>query len=100
MAIVAVAAIAAFTTSGTGVIAASVIGVAGAGLSAYIGSTFMRAQSDASAQLREYFLQPVEFSRMLSAERLVNSIDVPADKSQAVQEIIKAMMPHQKDAGS
>jgi hypothetical protein len=92
--VIGVAVIAAFTSSSTGAIAASVIGVAGAGLSAYIGSTFMKAQSDAAAQLRQYFLQPVEFSLMLGAERLVKAIEDPVERSKAVQEIVRNTAAH------
>ena len=35
----------------------------GAGLSGYIGTTFMRAQADASAHLRQFFAQPAHPSR-------------------------------------
>jgi hypothetical protein len=89
--VIGVAAIAGFTSNGTGAIAASVIGVAGAGLSAYIGSTFMRAQAAASESLREYFLQPVEFSRVLAAERLIETL--PEDqRSEHVGTVIRAMI--------
>lgn len=69
--IVAGAAVLASNTAAA--IAAGTIGVAGAGLSAYIGSTFMKSQMSASEQLRSTFLQPVEFARVLSAERLSTS---------------------------
>lgn len=90
--VVAAAGLAAFSTSGTAAVAASVVGVAGAGLSGYIGATFMKSQAEASAQMREFFLQPVETSRMLNAERLVQTINDDAERSKAVQEIVKAMM--------
>lgn len=86
------AALAAFASNGTAAIAASVVGVAGAGLSGYIGGTFMKLQAEASAQMREFFLQPVESSRMLNAERLVQTIADGTERSKAVQEIVKAMM--------
>jgi hypothetical protein len=88
--IVIVAGIAGVTQNATGAIAASVIGVAGAGLSAYIGATFMKAQAAASAQLREYFLQPVEFARVLAAERLIDKLE-PQDRGPAVTGIIQSM---------
>lgn len=88
--IIVVAVIAGFTQNATGAIAAGVIGVAGAGLSGYIGATFMKAQAAASAQLREYFLQPVEFARVLAAERLLDKLEVK-DRGPVVADIIKTM---------
>ena len=67
--LIAVAVFTALSKHGTAAIAASVVGVAGAGMSAYIGSTFMKAQASSSEQLSAYFLQPVQFARALSAER-------------------------------
>lgn len=43
-------------------------------LAAYISKTFLRSQEIASSHLRAYFLQPLEASRYLIAERLVNSL--------------------------
>jgi hypothetical protein len=88
--ILVVAVIAGFAKNGTAAIAASVIGVAGAGLSGYIGATFMKAQAAASAQLREYFLQPVEFSRVLAAERLLDTLD-RLDRAPVVTGIIQSI---------
>lgn len=83
--------IAAQATTAVGAISAGAVGVVGAGLSAYIGATFMKAQSEASAQLREFFNQPVEFARLLGAERLVDSLE-DHHRSEAVQNIVKTMM--------
>lgn len=92
MAVLGLGAIAAFAQSGTAAVAASVVGVAGAAMSAYIGATFMKAQAAASAQLRQFFLQPVEFSRMLGVERLLT--DLPdSDRAAAVMQIIASTMP-------
>ena len=88
--VIGVAVIAGFTQNTAGAIAASVIGVAGAGLSGYIGATFMKAQAAASAQLREYFLQPVEFARVLAAERLLDKLEAN-DRGPVVADIIKSM---------
>ncbi|BAS17618.1 conserved hypothetical protein [Arthrobacter sp. Hiyo8] len=74
-----------------GRISAGAVGVAGGALSAYIGRTFMKAQSEASAQLQQFFLQPVEFSRLLGLERLIESL--PADeRATAVRQIIRSTM--------
>lgn len=97
--IIALGALAAFTKSGTGAIAASVIGVAGAAMSGYIGATFMRAQAEASAQLRAFFLQPVEFSRMLGVERLLDDL-TDSDRAAAVMHIITSMMPLTENRGA
>jgi hypothetical protein len=67
--------IAAFARSAAASIAAGLAGVTGAGLAAYIGSTFMRSQETAADQLRAYFSQPLEFSRFLAAERLLSKLD-------------------------
>lgn len=83
--------VAAQATTPTAAIAAGAVGVVGAGLSAYISKTFMKSQSDASVQLQSFFMQPVEFTRLLAAERLLENLD-PAEKSAAVQQIITAMM--------
>lgn len=61
-------------------------------MSGNIGSTFMKSQSEASAQLREFFNQPVEFSRVLSIERLIDTLD-EKDRPAAVQSVINSMIP-------
>ena len=63
----------------------------GGGLSAYISSTFMKAQAEASAQLREFFFQPVEFARVLAAERLLEGME-EVDRSKTRSTMIAAMM--------
>jgi hypothetical protein len=57
------------TTTASVVIA--VLGGVGAALSAYIGNTFVRTQESAAGHLKSYFLQPLEFSKYLAAERLM-----------------------------
>ncbi|MFC8409470.1 hypothetical protein [Arthrobacter sp. NPDC057259] len=89
---------AAFAKGGTASIAASVAGVAGAAMRAYIGSTFMRAQAEASAQLSRFFLQPVEFARVLGAERLLKILE-PSERTVAVQRVIETMMISTTAAG-
>lgn len=90
VAILSLGGLAAFS-DGTSAIAASVVGVAGAAMGGYIGATFMKAQAEASVQLRAFFLQPVQFSRMLGAERLLDGLPDP-ERAAAVQLIIKSMM--------
>lgn len=84
VAVVALGIFAASATNGTAAIAASVVAVAGAALSGFVGATFMRSQSEASSQLREFFLQPVEFSRLLGAERLIQLLKEDAAKERAI----------------
>lgn len=90
VAVVALGIFAASATNGTAAIAASVVAVAGAALSGFVGATFMRSQSEASSQLREFFLQPVEFSRLLGAERLIQLLKEDAAKERAIEHIIQA----------
>ncbi len=91
VAVIALGALAAFAASGTAAIAASVVAVAGAALSGFVGATFMKSQSEASVQLREFFLQPVEFARLLGAERLVQLLADDAAKGRAIEQIIRDM---------
>ena len=58
-----------------GSLAAGLLGAVAAGLSGYVSHTFIRSQETAARHLREYFLQPLEFSRYLVAERLLNTLD-------------------------
>lgn len=82
---------------GTAAIAASIVGVAGAAMSAYIGATFMKTQAQASNQLSKFFLQPVEFARLLGAERLLQTLP-PEQRQEIVSTIVKGMMvPNNKD---
>ncbi|MFJ6416475.1 hypothetical protein [Paeniglutamicibacter sp. NPDC091659] len=76
----------------SGAISAGAVGAVGAGLSAYIAATFIKSQSESSQQLREFFLQPVEFARMLSVERLIESLGED-DRPAAVQDVIRTVMP-------
>ena len=85
----AIASAAAGTTAGS--ISVALLGAAGGGLAGYIGSTFMRSQETASAQLRAYFLQPLEFSKMLQGERLLKEIEDPTARSAAAASLIKAL---------
>lgn len=51
----------------------------------------MKLQAEASAQLRQFFSQPVEFSRLLGAERLIESLP-PEQRAASVQLVIQAIM--------
>ncbi|NEA23894.1 hypothetical protein [Actinomadura bangladeshensis] len=62
-------------------VVAGSLGAVSAGFAAYISRTFVRSQESAATHLRSYFNQPLEFSRYLAAERMLNSLkDVPADQ--------------------
>jgi len=61
-------------SSTTSNIVAGVLGATAAALSGFVSRTFLHAQETASAQLRGYFLQPLEFSRYLVAERLLGTL--------------------------
>lgn len=74
-----------------------VLGAIGAALSGFLGATFIKLHTEASAQLREFFSQPVEFSRLLGAERLIESLP-PSERAESVQLVIRAMM-QSRDAG-
>lgn len=89
--IIVVGIIASQATSPIAAISAGAVGIVGGGLSAYIGATFMKSQAEASAQLRQFFMQPVEFSRILGAERLLENLE-PEQRSEAVHQIIRSMM--------
>lgn len=90
--IVLVGFIAARATTTAGAVSAGAVGVIGGGLSAYISATAMKTQSEANQQLREFFFQPVEFARMLAAERLLEAIHDEAERSRTRSTMITAMM--------
>lgn len=78
--------------SGTTAVAASVVAVSTAAMSGYIGSTFLKAQAEASTQLRVFFAQPVELARLLSAERLVEQRVAKEDQSEVVASLAAAVL--------
>lgn len=59
----------------TASIVTGALGAASAGFAAYISRTFVRSQEAAANHLRAYFDQPLEFSRYLAAERLLDAMD-------------------------
>ncbi|MGW0704034.1 hypothetical protein ACWD0A_33040 [Streptomyces sp. NPDC002867] len=74
IAIVSSALIAGFARTTTASIVSGVTGISGAAMAAYIGATFTKTQERSSAQLKAYFLQPVELLRYLTAERLLDHL--------------------------
>ncbi|WP_395638373.1 hypothetical protein [Pseudolysinimonas sp.] len=81
----------AFTTSLNASIAVGAVGAAGAAMTAYLGSTFMKTQAASTEQLRQFFVQPVEFSRVLAAERLIESLP-ESDRAYAVKLVLASML--------
>ncbi|WUI03904.1 hypothetical protein OHR68_19580 [Spirillospora sp. NBC_00431] len=51
---------------------AGALGAVAAALAGFISRTFVRSQETSASHLRSYFDQPLEFSRYLAAERLLN----------------------------
>lgn len=70
-------------------VAGGVAAVAGA-LSAYIGRTFQTMYSRALHQTMTYFSQPVVASRLLSGERIANTIEDGAVRDKALLEIVRS----------
>ncbi|MGW3731316.1 TRADD-N-associated membrane domain-containing protein [Streptomyces sp. NPDC000851] len=91
-----VAAFAAKTTAGS--IVSGVLGATGAAMAAYIGRTFVRSREIAAAHLRSYFLQPLEFSRYLAAERLIATLE-PSARPAAVDHLAQAIVLGQLSDG-
>ncbi|MDX3759043.1 TRADD-N-associated membrane domain-containing protein [Streptomyces sp. AK02-04a] len=88
--LLAAATFAAFARNGTASVVAGALGATAGGIGAYLGSTFLKMQERASAQLSDYFAQPLEFSKYLAAERLLSSLN-GQDKALAVRDIISAI---------
>ncbi|WP_329343785.1 hypothetical protein OG866_44305 [Streptomyces sp. NBC_00663] len=84
-----IAALAARTTAGS--IVSGVLGATGAAMAAYIGRTFVRSREVAATHLRSYFLQPLEFSRYLAAERLIGTL-TPEARPSAVDHLAQAII--------
>ena len=83
--------VAAFAHSAVASISSVVSGLSGGGLGAFIGATFMKSQDTASVQLREYFRQPLDFSKYLAAERLLEQLD-SSDRPAAIRRMIEAIV--------
>jgi hypothetical protein len=68
-----------------------VLGAAGAALTGYLGATFIKLQSEASSQLRQFFSQPVDFLRLLGAERLIATLP-ESERAASVRVVITSVM--------
>jgi hypothetical protein len=75
--------------STVGTVVTGVLGGMGATLASYIGRTFIRAQESTAENLRSYFMQPLEFSRFLAAERLLDTLQGDAKNVAAEQLILQ-----------
>lgn len=74
-------------------IATGLLGAVAAGVGGYISRTFLKSQDSAATHLRAYFLQPLEFSRYLVAERLLNTLPTE-HKTAGILTIIEAIARH------
>ncbi|MEU7173987.1 MULTISPECIES: TRADD-N-associated membrane domain-containing protein [Micromonospora] len=77
-------------TSTAGRLIMGSLGAVAALLGGYIGNTFLRSQENAASHLRAYFLQPLEFSRYLVAERLAASLSTE-NRDSGFLEIIRGI---------
>jgi hypothetical protein len=90
------AVIAGLSRSTSAAVVSGATGVFGGALGAFIGATFLRMQQQASSQLQAYFLQPLEFSRILTAERIALGLSQDAKES-ALSEVVKAIALNARD---
>lgn len=85
-----------FLHNTVGGIVTSLLGASSAGLAGYLGHTFLRAQETAAVHLRAYFLQPLEFSRYLFAERLLGTLG-DRERSEGVLMLVKGLAAQPSD---
>jgi hypothetical protein len=92
----AVLAILAQTT--TGAIVTGALGATSAAFAAYLGRTFVRSQETAATHLRSYFDQPLEFSRYLAAERLLNGVERldAGQRATITADVLRGILPAPK----
>jgi len=74
----------------TASVTAASVGVIGGALSTFLGATFMKASAQSNAQLRKFFAQPMENTRLLGIERLIETLP-PAQRSEAILKVIEKM---------
>ncbi len=84
---------------------AGALGAVAAALAAFVSKTFVKSQESAAEHLKAYFDQPLEFSRYLAAERLLNDAKLTDDQraevvSQLVQLIASGPQNPLIDAGA
>ncbi|MGA4992975.1 TRADD-N-associated membrane domain-containing protein [Nonomuraea bangladeshensis] len=73
--LVGFAVLAFFAQTTAAAVVTGALGAVATAFPAYIGRTFVRSQETAATHLRSYFDQPLEFSRYLAAERLLNGVE-------------------------
>lgn len=80
-----------FAPNSTASIVAGVVGTSGTAMTGYVASTYVRLQQGTSDQLRSYFDNPVEMSRILAAERLVAQLSTEEAKDAGLMAIVEAL---------
>lgn len=83
-----------FSKTTTTAITTGTLGVFGGSLGAYVGGTFMKVQQGAAQQLRQYFGHPLELSKILIAERLIETLPIE-QRVEAVQSLTQALFSSQ-----
>ncbi|WP_257231747.1 hypothetical protein [Streptomyces sp. Rer75] len=64
-----------------------------AALAGYVSRTFVKSQEVASSHLRAYFDQPLEFSRYLAAERLIEDAKPRQEqRAEVLTALVQAMV--------
>lgn len=100
--LVSFALLAFFAESTAAAAVTGVLGATSAAFAAYISRTFVRSQETAAAHLRSYFDQPLEFSRFLAAERLLNGVErLDGERRAAITaDLLKGILPTQDVNGT
>lgn len=75
LAILVVASVATFTSNGAASISVGVIGAATAGLTGYVSRVLMRNAEHSASEMRAFFQHPLTMEKVLSAERITESMD-------------------------
>lgn len=73
-------------------VATALLGAAGAGMSGYVGATFLGIQRITAEQSRNYFNHPLNLSRYLAAERLLHHIEDSERKEAAAAALLQAIV--------
>ncbi|MBL6280472.1 hypothetical protein JMF97_30400 [Micromonospora fiedleri] len=89
--LIASAALVWYSDSVAAAITTGSIGAFGGALGAYLGRTFIKSQEGAAAQLRQYFDHPVELSKILVVERLVERLS-PEDRVSVIQMMAQSIL--------
>jgi hypothetical protein len=87
-----------FADSIPAAIATSLVGASAAALGGYVSQTFIRTQEGSAAHLRAYFQQPLEFSKYLAAERLLE--DLNADERAAATSAVALAIAGVRPSGN